>query len=108
MCLGLVCNACAALRRQGATPLDVCPHGPLERHIALSALEPMAGVDDVDLRFDDAPASKPKRSRVDTRPLPIHAQRIEIDLSDGDSAAAFLELVAKVIRARSRIIVTVE
>ncbi len=102
MCLGTQCNACVVLRRQGGTPLDRCIHGPIERHVAISALEETVPNGE----FETA---VPRRARLITRELPpLLPRKIEIDLADADDAAAFLELVACVIRTRRRVVLTVE
>lgn len=47
--------------------------------------------------------------RAPTKPmLPVKGARVEIDLEDADSAAAFLEMVARIIRERRRVTIVVE
>lgn len=104
MCTGEQCNACVMLRRQGCTPLEVCPHGPLERHVKVSSMDETAP--GMGAELDEAPP--PCRARTETKPLAVEGQRIEIDLADADAAASFLEVVAKVIRARQRIVISIE
>jgi hypothetical protein len=49
-------------------------------------------------------------NRTPTKPLPgpLKVARVQIDLADADSAAAFLEFAAQIIRERRKITVTVE
>lgn len=93
MCTGDVCHACTAARRDGAT-VGKCVHDPEERHRAMPALS---------LPYDLEP------SRVPTRPMPpVLAGTCELDLADGEQAAQFLELVARVIRSKGRLRITIE
>ncbi len=102
MCMGDHCNACEILRRQGGTPAGYCSHGSVERHVAMSP-----ALDDETVL--EIPPINPSLGRVSTRPLPpIMTERIEIEFSDEESVARFLELVARVARAKRRLIITVE
>lgn len=84
LCVGQACNLCAA---NGVHDLRACDHNDEERHTHVPATD-----------------------RVPTRPLDdaLCAGRIEIDLEDPTGAAAFLELVAKIVRAKKRLVFIVE
>ena len=63
----------------------------------------------------DEGGEEPAVDRVPTRPLPstrqmlpLLAGRIEIDLEDAEAAAAFLELIARVLREKRRLVIMVE
>ncbi len=108
MCVGTQCNACVIARRLGGTPLDHCDHGHVERHLTVTPLEPL-GIDEAiaELELDaTVRGGGPVFPRSDTRPLRV-TETIEIDLSDNESAACFLELAAKIVRARNKITITI-
>lgn len=87
-CSGAYCNVCA---REARPEGDPCTHDSIERHMAMPPIEPAV-------------------DRVPTKPLdkPLLAGRIEVDLADGEAVASFLELVARVARAKGRLVVIVE
>ena len=82
-CVKTSCNVC----RRDFTGAR-CDHTHAERHARISPMDP---------------------DRVNTeRVEAMIGGRIEVDLADGDNAAEFLELVAKIIRAKKRIVMVVE
>jgi hypothetical protein len=53
--------------------------------------------------------TEPACDRVPTKPLPVQLSgRIEIDLSDADACADFLDLVALILRTKRRLTLIVE
>jgi hypothetical protein len=60
---------------------------------------------------DDEPegVDEPAVDRVPTKPLPpMRGGRIEVDLEDPEAVAAFLEMVAKIVREKRRLVILVE
>ena len=92
MCAG---KSCAACNVDGlASP---CGHDAVERHLGSP------------LRDLSAAPSIPE-SRVPTKPLPepMLADRLEVDPSDPDSVAHFLETWAHIVRTRRRFIIILQ
>ena len=77
---------CLACDQPNGFPLPGCSHDRLERHELL-----------------------PSRSSSPTLPIPnVMSGSIEVDLADTENAAQFLEMVARVIREKKKIRVTIE
>ncbi len=94
MCAGKSCAACNA--DELASP---CAHDGVERHLGGQVI-----VDARTLSRDHLEA------RVPTKPLPeaLLADRIEVDPSDPDSVAHFLETWASIVRKRRRFIIILQ
>ena len=90
MCAG---SSCATCNVDGlALP---CAHDVVERHLGSKTIVDAA----------QTPSSKHlEASRVPTKPLPeaLLADRIEVDPSDPDSVAHFLETWAQIVRTKRR------
>lgn len=87
MCQRKQCLACAQL---DGRPLPDCAHDRLERH--------------------ESPAIECEDSgRTPTKPMPVPlVGTIDVDIVDTEAAAEFLELVARVIREKKRLRITIE
>lgn len=93
MCAGKSCAAC------GADDLAFpCAHDAVERHHGVRSLR------------DPPPGPGDSEARVPTKPLaePLLADRIEVDPSDPDSVAHFLETWARIVRTRRRFIIILQ
>lgn len=85
-CTGERCAVCMRDPRSSSASW-VCTHDAVERHSGTNAIT---------------------EGRVTTPQEPLLAGKIVVELEDADGAAKFLELVAKVIRLRKRIVLIVE
>lgn len=85
MCQREKCMACG---QPDGKPVAGCVHDRLERHERLGGSLVM--------------------SRTPTKPLPPLAGSIYVDLADTEAAAQFLEMVARVIREKKKLRITVE
>ena len=57
----------------------------------------------------DDNVEEPVSSRTPTKPIPpIQCGRIEVDLEDPEAVAGFLELVARIVRDKRRLVLIVE
>lgn len=56
---------------------------------------------------EDFGSDEPVTSRAPTKPLPRRG-RLEIDLDDAKSVAEFLELMARMLKEKGRLIITIE
>ena len=75
----------------------------------LGSVAIMERVAEPDFIVTDPEEDVPACDRTPTRPLPpLRGARVEIDLADAESAASFLEMVAKIVRERRRIVIVVE
>lgn len=74
-------------------PLAECAHGRLERHECPTG----------NLALEDSCPS-----RTPTKPLRPLAGSIRVDLADTEAAAEFLEMVARVIREKKRLCISIE
>ena len=94
MCVGRSCATCNV--DDLASP---CAHDVTERHLGSQPI--------VDAR---TPSSEHLDARVPTKPLPepLLADRIEVDPSDPDSVAHFLETWAQIVRTRRRFIIILQ
>lgn len=64
---------------------------------------------DLILNDPDEPSEEPVIDRVPTKPMPpFVGGRIEVDLDDPEAVASFLELVAKIVRDKRRLVLIVE
>jgi len=83
-------------------PLPSCSHSRLERHESVPVMLH-------DRKAIDPDPDRVSESRTITKPLPpMMGGAVEVDLADVESAAQFLEMVARVIRERRRIRITIE
>lgn len=89
MCQRVLCMACA---QPDHRPLPGCEHGRLERHEGAPA----------ELRFDEGDDFS--KSETPTKPLPaLLGGAIDVDLAETEAAAEFLEMVARLIRAKKKL-----
>ena len=76
--------------------------------IVVDPTEDLASAFDAELD-PSAEDDEPALARIDTKPLGGSlAGRVELDIADPDAAASFLELVARVIRTKARIVLIIE
>lgn len=89
MCAGRSCATCNV--DDIASP---CGHDVVARHLGSQAIVDAART----------PSSEHLEARVPTKPLPepLLADRIEVDPSDPDSVAHFLETWAQIVRTKRR------
>lgn len=94
MCAGRSCSTCNV--DDLASP---CEHDIVQRHHTSAAI------------FDaQTPPRKDPKAQIPTKPLPapLLADRIEVDPSDPDSVAHFLETWAQIVRTRRRFIIILQ
>jgi hypothetical protein len=96
MCDGRSCAACNV--DDLASP---CAHDVVERHLGSKAIVDAARTPSSDHL---------EAARVPTKPLPepLLADRIEVDPSDPDSVAHFLETWAQIVRTKRRFIIILQ
>lgn len=88
---------CLACGQPDDWPLPDCSHDRLERHEGLAIGE------------DNAFLENEVSGRTPTKPmLVLLGGTIDVDLADTEAAAKFLELVARVIREKKRLRITIE
>lgn len=104
MCQRERCVACGQPDNQ---PMPGCVHDRLERH---EGLPPAQGRSST-ARIDGGHAFLEDEvgGRTPTKPMPAFlGGTIDVDLADTEAAADFLEMVARVIRQRKRLRISIE
>jgi hypothetical protein len=96
---------CLACGQPDNRPLPDCSHDRLERHEG-----PTIGrTSTVRLGGDRAFLDNEVGGRTPTKPMPaLLGGTIDVDLADAEAAAEFLELVARVVREKKRLRITIE